>query len=223
MNYKKPITFALGLVLAGGILAGPASAAGFSAQLDKSLFLNPKADTVTVTLSGVPANQGVYVRLCAVPADKTQRPTLCDGQGKWVSSFLASTMMGAGKASDPVKLDVKAAFGSGDGAVNCLAVACAIHTRRDHFGGSGDFALDRYYPVSFTTPKATVSVKSGKVTFVVTGSKGATVKLAVGSAVLNRKITSDSQKFTMVVAKGKSAKASVSLGAKVLAYKTVKG
>lgn len=223
MNYKKPITLALGLALAGGLIAGPANAAGFAAQLDKSLFLNPKGDVVTVTLTGVPADQGVYVRLCAVPADKTKRPTLCDGQGKWVSTFLASTMMGAGNASEPVKLDVKAAFGSGDGAVNCLVAACAIHVRRDHFGGSGDFALDRYYPVSFTTPKATVSFKAGKVTFVLTGSKGATVKLAVGAGVLVRKVTSDSQTFTMSVAKGKTAKASVSLGAKVLAYKTVKG
>jgi hypothetical protein len=223
MKYKKSTSVALALALASTFFAGPANAAGFSAQLDKAFAFKPAGDVVTVTLDGLPTDQGVYVRLCALPADQTQRPTQCDGQGKWVSSSGASRLMGAGNAAEAVKLDVKALFGSGDAQVNCEVVSCAIHTRRDHFGGAGDFALDRYYPISFKTPKVTVTVKSGKATFAVKNAKGASIKFSVGSRSFGRKITSDSQLITVSLNKGQSVNLKASLASSVLLQKKVKG
>lgn len=223
MKIKKMLATALGLAVVGSMVGGPANAAGFSASLDKSLFLNPKGDTVTVTLAELPADLGVYVRLCAIPADQAQRPTRCDGQGKWVSNLVASTLIGAGNAKDPVKLDVKAQFGSGDSQVNCEAVACGIHLRRDHFGGAGDFTLDRYYPVSFTQPKVVVSEVRGKASFVVYKARSAKIKFVVGAKTYYKTVSADWQKFIFAVPKGKSVTATASFGAKVLGSKKVKG
>lgn len=223
MKHKKSIALALGVALATSLIASPASAAGFSATLDKVIGYKAAGDVATVTLNELPVDQGVYVRLCAVPADQTQRPTQCDGQGKWVSSSAASKLMGAGNAAEPVKLDVKAAFGSGDAQVNCELVACAIHTRRDHFGGAGDFALDRYYPISFKAPKVAVTVKGGKATVTVKGAKGTSLKFDVGARSFGRKITSDNQSFTIALTKGKSVTLKASLLSTVLLQKKVKG
>lgn len=224
MRKSRLAAIATASTIALSLLATPAHAAAFSATLDRATNLNPEGDTVTVILNELPGDQGVYVRLCVIPADKNTRPSQCDGQGKWVSNLLASTVIGAGKAADPVKLDVKALFVAADkAAIDCTAVACAIHTRRDHFGGAADTALDRYYPVSFMIPKASVVAKAGKAVFTVTGAKGKRVDFNVAGRVISRAVTSD--KFTLKVAlpAGKSAKVTASLGAKSLVSKTLKG
>lgn len=223
MKLKKMLASAIGLALVATMVGGPANAAGFSASLDKALFLNANADTVTVTLNELPADLGVYVRLCAIPADQSQRPTKCDGQGKWVSNLVASTLIGAGDAKNPVKLDVKAQFGSGDGQVNCEVAACAIHLRRDHFGGSGDFSLDRYYPVSFAQPRVVISRSAGKANVVVHKGKTAKLKFVIGSKTYYKTLSADLQKFSFALVKGKTVNVTVSFGAKVLGNQKVKG
>jgi hypothetical protein len=210
--------------IALSMLATPAHAAAFSASLDRASGLNPDGDTVTVVLNDLPGDQGVYVRLCAVPADKSTRPTQCDGQGKWVSNLLASTVIGAGKASEPVKLDVKAVFVAGDKAtVDCTVVACAIHTRRDHFGGAADTALDRYYPVAFKVAKASVVSRAGKAVFTVTGAAGKRVSLVVAGRTITRAVSSDKFVISVALPAGKKAAVSATVAGKQLVTKTLKG
>lgn len=222
MKIQK-VSFALvGAIALVGASVIPASASAFSVSADKSTNLVAAGDSVTVTLNGVPADQGVYVRLCkGTLAEVTQgRPTQCFGQGAWVSLSAAQQGFGAGNAAAPVVLAVKAQFDN----VDCQVDACGIHIRRDHNGGSNDYSLDRFIPVTFASVIAQAPVAQngltrahGKVTFRIVNKNGKTVTIVVGSRKIVKRITSDD--FTVSVsapAKGAfKAEATVG-GAKLL-------
>lgn len=206
-----------------GLVATPASAAAFSASLSKSIGLSAAGDSINITLNNLDGDKGVYLRLCEVPTSKTERPKKCDGQGKWVSNLLASQVMGAGKADQVVALPVKASFTAEGSTVDCTATACAVHVRRDHFGGAADTSLDRYYPVSFGAASATASAKAGKLSVVIKGAYGQKASIKVGSKTYTRTVTNNNFTFTIAVPKGKDVKVSAVVARKALVSATLKG
>lgn len=167
----------------------PANAADFKVTADKSQNLNVAGETVNLTIEGLPTGQGVYLRLCAGTLAEVSkaRPTNCVGQAAtaWVTSDPVALRQGAKPLTGPVALALPATFVSGETKVDCTQVACGVHVRRDHLGGAADFSLDRFIPVTFGAPKASVSLalaggklqitaanlKGQKVTFVVNGKK----------------------------------------------------
>lgn len=222
------LTTSLGLAAALTASLGITSAQatdGFALKIDNVSMLNAAGDTITANISGLAGDQGIYVRLCAIPAEASAntsaRPTQCDGQGKWVSNLVASQVIGAGKAAEPVKLDVKAVFSVKDATVDCTKVACAIHTRRDHFGGAADFALDRYYPVSFGAATATATYKSGRISVAVVGAAGKKIAFKVGNRLYNRTATSQNFVFSLA-SKAPSVKLSATVDSKPLLSTTLK-
>lgn len=224
MTLKKIAIAVMASAVLASAVATPALATGFSVSADKSSNLVAAGDTVTVTLTGVPADQGVYVRLCkGTLAEVSQaRPTECFGQGAWVSMSSVQQGYGAGNAANPVALAVQAQFDN----VNCLVDACGIHIRRDHNGGSSDYSLDRFIPVTFADPNATVSTPTphngvtrvGKVvTFTIVNKKGKTVTVWVGAKRVVKKITSNNFTFTVPAsAKGWLTATAYISGTKVL-------
>lgn len=202
MKIQKAIFAVVGAAALIGSAVLPASATAFSVSADKSTNLVAAGDTVTVTLTGVPADQGVYVRLCkGTLAEVSQaRPTQCFGQGAWVSLSATQQGYGAGNAALPVALAVQAQFDS----VDCQVDACGIHIRRDHNGGSSDYSLDRFIPVTFASVSSSapvlhnsVSRSGGKILFTIVNKKGKTVTLWVGTRRVVKKITSN--EFTVSV------------------------
>ena len=197
-----------------GAAATPAHADTFTVSADRSQHLTIAGDKVTVTLAGVPAGQGVYVRLCkGSMADVMKgRPALCFGQGAWVSTDAKQLGFGAGDATKPVVLAVQAAFTSNGTAVDCTVDACGIHIRRDHNGGSTDFALDRFIPVTFgAAPAATAEAKlaDGKVVVTVANAKGKQATFVVNGRKYVRNVTNDSYVFSVAAPKGKLAVSAV--------------
>lgn len=202
-----------------------ALAADFSLKVDSLSQLKALGDTVTSTITGLAEDQGVYVRLCAVPTElatnSAARPTQCDGQGKWVSNLMASQLIGAGKASEAVKLDVKAVFTVKDETIDCTKVSCAIHTRRDHFGGANDFALDRYFPVSFGPATASAALKASRLTVIVKGAAGKTITFTVAKKAYKRPITGQNYVFSLS-SKASTLQVEVKLDGKTLLAKNLK-
>ena len=143
-----------GLTAASALTAvAPAQAADFGVTADKTQHLTIGGDTVTVTLANVPAGQGVYLRLCAgTLADVAKaRPADCVGMDKTVWASTDPTAL-AQRASDATKtqaVPVVAQFTSAGKTIDCTVVACGIHVRRDHLGGSTDYSLDRFIPLTF--------------------------------------------------------------------------
>jgi hypothetical protein len=111
--------------------------------------LDRAGDTVAVTVTGLAADAGVYVRLCALGSGGRPAADACDGQGRWVRETYPygpyPTDDSVVKPSaGPVSLDVQARFGS----VDCTLVTCGVHVRRDHLAPS-DTSLDRAIPLTF--------------------------------------------------------------------------
>ena len=137
----------------------PAHAADFSVTADKTQNLTIAGDTVTVTASNIPAGEGIYLRLCAgTLADAAKgRPADCVGMDKtvWASTDAGSLAQHASDATKPLLVPVVAQFTSAGKTIDCTQVACGIHVRRDHLGGSTDFTLDRFIPLTFGAAAAT--------------------------------------------------------------------
>ena len=212
----------------------PANAADFGVTADKTQNLALGGDTVTVTLANLPAGQGVYLRLCAgALADVAKaRPADCVGMDKtvWASSSPAALAQGATDATKPKAVTVVAQFTSAGKTIDCAMVACGIHVRRDHLGGSTDFSLDRFIPLTFgaPVPAAHPSVVAGKIQIHVADANGQTVTFVVAGKKYVRAINSDDYTFTLdaakVAKKAKSVKvsailASRSIGAATLSLK----
>ncbi len=120
-----------------------------------------------------------------------------------------------------MKLDVKAVFTVKDASVDCTKVACAIHTRRDHFGGAADFNLDRYYPVSFGAPVAQATFKSGRLAVSVTGAAGQKIAFKVGNRLYNRTATSQNFVFSLA-SKAKAVTVSATIDGKPVLTQSLK-
>lgn len=212
-------SIALIATLAG---ANSAIAATFNATADRTSGLASVGDKVNVTLTDIPAEQGVYVRLCAgsLTDVATARPANCFGQGAWVSTSAAAQAQGAGDASKVVSLAVQAQFTSGSTAVDCTLQACGIHIRRDHMGGATDYSLDRFIPVSFgvaAVAKTSATLSAGKVNFEIVGQKGKLVSFKYGSKAIEKRVTSDDFKASMAVASNtKTLNVSISVAGKAL-------
>lgn len=234
MNKNRIANIAVVALTAAAALASaaPAQAADFGVTADKTNNLTIAGDTVTVTLANVPAGQGVYLRLCAgTLADVAKaRPADCVGMDKtvWASSSPAALAQGATDATKPKAVAVVAQFTSAGKTIDCAMVACGIHVRRDHLGGSTDFSLDRFIPLTFgvPAPAADASVVAGKVQIHVANAKGQTVTFVVAGKKYVRAINSDDYTFTVAAAKGaKSVKAAAvlasrSIGSATLALKS---
>ncbi len=231
MNKNRFASIAVAALTAVAALASaaPAQAADFGVTADKTQHLTVAGDIVTVTAANVPAGQGIYLRLCAgTLADVAKaRPADCVGMDKtvWASTAASSIAQHASDATQPLKVSVVAQFTSGGKTIDCTMVACGIHVRRDHLGGSTDFSLDRFIPVTFgaPVPAAHPSVVAGKVQIHVADANGQTVTFVVAGKKYVRTVNSDSYTFTVAAAKGaKSVKVAAVLASRSIGAATLK-
>lgn len=131
--------------------------------LSRSTGLDPTREALTVSGQGFDETRGIYVSLCAVPADgaapgpcRTGSPTA----NRWVSSnppdygVGVAEPFGAG-GSFEVELTVEAVI---DTTTDCRTVVCAVVTRADDTAPD-DRTLDLVLPVSFaaSSPSTTTA------------------------------------------------------------------
>ncbi|MBN9605715.1 MAG: hypothetical protein J0G30_03795 [Actinomycetales bacterium] len=128
-------------------------------------------ERIVVRGTGYDPAQGIYVAVCAIPADPSIKPGPCLGgvpeteasgapapegtvqwaPSNWINDDWAWKLFGARPFDDPATgaftayLEVPAAA---DANVDCRATACAIYTRDDHTA-LGDRVQDLYLPVGF--------------------------------------------------------------------------
>jgi hypothetical protein len=174
----------------------PAQAADFSVTADKTQNLTIAGDVVTVTANNVPAGQGIYLRLCAgTLADAAKgRPADCVGMDKtvWASTDAGSLAQHASDATKSLQVPVVAQFTSGDKTIDCTQVACGIHVRRDHLGGSTDYSLDRFIPLTFGA--AEVAKPTAKPVHKLTAKQIAAAKKAAAKKAAAKKAAAKKKK-----------------------------
>ncbi|HWM32993.1 MAG TPA: hypothetical protein VNR36_02005 [Pseudolysinimonas sp.] len=125
---------------------------------------------IIVTGSGYDPARGIYVAICAIPADPTIKPGPCLGgvptqeaqdvdegavqyaPSNWINDDWAWKLFGARSYDDRATgtftayLEVPEPF---DDHVDCREVACGIYTRNDHTAAA-DRVQDLYVPVGFS-------------------------------------------------------------------------
>jgi hypothetical protein len=130
--------------------------------VSQAAALDPARQDVTVRGAGFDATRGIYVSLCAIPADGSA-PSPCrtgsPAANRWVSSnppgygVGVATPFGA-DGSFEVELTIEPVV---DTATDCRTVACAVVTRADDTAAPDDRSLDLAIPVSFgAAPTGTV-------------------------------------------------------------------
>lgn len=141
------------LVAATGLVSPiSASYAGdFQATLNHSTNLNRAGETLAVSISGLPENQGLYILECVVAASADARPSVCVGQQSTIWTSKNATMLGFGASAftGSVSIPVSRTFVAANGtAVNCDEVSCGVFVRKDHTAPT-DRTADRFLPITF--------------------------------------------------------------------------
>jgi hypothetical protein len=125
---KKKIAFVSALLLALSVQTAQAAV--------KVTVLNPskvstKTGLVTLTVSGLPAEHGIYVSQCmGIEKGKTE-PAACNPAKTsklWVSNLPSDQKMGATPGTGKLTLKVDKYFKGGD----CIHTKCIIYVTNDH-------------------------------------------------------------------------------------------
>jgi hypothetical protein len=147
-------------LIAVGAVSSPANAVSpLTVTVSKTTNLAIAGETVSVSVTGIPTGQGIYVYQCA-SAVASPRPasTLCRS-GMTESLWLTNNGgQGAGVASQQNQMQLLKEFTIGSTTFNCSVDSCGIFVRRDHMGGSSDFSLDTIVPISFMAAAPTPTV-----------------------------------------------------------------
>lgn len=102
----------------------------------KVTVLNPskvstKTGLVTITVSGMPTEHGIYVSQCMGIEKGTTAPSACNpskASKLWISNLPADQKMGAKPGKGKLTLKVDKYFKDGD----CIHTKCIIYVTNDH-------------------------------------------------------------------------------------------
>jgi hypothetical protein len=110
--------------------AQPAQAAAKVKVLNASK-VSTKTGLVTITVSGLPKEHGIYVSQCMGIEKGTTVPSACNpakASKLWVSNVAADLKMGAKPATAKLTIKVDKYFKDGD----CVHTKCIIYVTNDH-------------------------------------------------------------------------------------------
>lgn len=198
--------FAVALV----IPTAASAAVGVSVSKAAGLVIG---ETISISLTGVPTTQGVYVRQCYKPTVGLRDATglKCNGSLTRVSEMIWATMDGArgsASAASAQSLQVKDAITmyESDGTtvkerIPCGIADCAVFVHRDH-RGLFDTSLDTIVPLTFLGSQSVKTRAAGLPKAETAQAVGASLTLRNASLVTDQKVavrvTSESNRICSV-------------------------
>jgi len=192
---KKVLAIAATIAL--GFSSLPAQANTFSVSVTNPNGLTIPESTVSVAVSGIPQDQGVYLMLCEGES-ASPRPTNCSSTHQaWLTTAASSIRMGATMVQPVNEFKIASTFKTRAGTeVDCTATKCGVFVRRDHFGVA-DTTLDKFFAISFGTPKpkvgATIGGFSNRVAVRVFGAAGKSVSVKIGGRWMKQAVDSNNE------------------------------
>jgi len=141
---KKVITILTVAFLAIGASGANATTKISVANQNKISKKNP---VVTMKISGLPADHGIYIVQCMAPDKPKTAPTSCNPSdtGKvWISNVAADQKVGATSGSGKVTMKVDQYFKGGD----CIHTTCVLYVTSDH-NAPQDRSEDQWIPFKF--------------------------------------------------------------------------
>jgi hypothetical protein len=110
--------------------AHPAEAA-VKVKVQNSSKISTKTGLVTLTVSGLPTEHGIYISQCMAIDEMTMSPSACNPAAAsklWVSNVVADQKMGAKPGKGKLTLKIDKYFKDGD----CIHTKCIIYMTNDH-------------------------------------------------------------------------------------------
>ena len=126
MKKLAAITSVLLLILS----AQPANAA-VKVKVANSSKISTKTGLVSITVSGLPKEHGIYISQCMGIEKGTSEPSACNpskASKLWVSNVAADQKMGAKPGTGKLSIKVDKYFKDGD----CVHTKCIIYVTNDH-------------------------------------------------------------------------------------------
>ena len=126
MKKLAAITTVLLLILS----AQPANAAA-KVKVANSSKISTKTGLVSITVTGLPKEHGIYISQCMGIEKGTSEPSACNpakASKLWVSNVAADQKMGAKPGTGKLSIKVDKYFKDGD----CVHTKCIIYVTNDH-------------------------------------------------------------------------------------------
>ena len=126
MKKLAAITTVLLLILG----AQPANAA-VKVKVANSSKISTKTGLVSISVTGLPKEHGIYISQCMGIEKETNEPSACNpakASKLWVSNVAADQKMGAKPGTGKLSIKVDKYFKDGD----CIHTKCIIYVTNDH-------------------------------------------------------------------------------------------
>jgi hypothetical protein len=110
--------------------------------------ISTKDGLISIKVSGLPLNNGIYIAQCMAVKDGQTTPPACNPAPKsklWISDLPADIKMGAKSSKSSLILKVDKYFEKGD----CIHTKCVLYVTNDH-NASSDRSEDQAIPFKFS-------------------------------------------------------------------------
>ena len=139
-------------IVSGGITSPANAVPPLTVDVSKKTDLSTDGESVSISVSGIPTGQGIYVYQCATNvADPRPASDVCRtgmSESLWLSTSPGQIVRGAGDANLAQTFNLLRTFTISSVAYDCRVTSCGVFVRRDHLG-SADFSLDTLVPITF--------------------------------------------------------------------------
>jgi hypothetical protein len=130
------------------VLGSQGAEAATKVTIVNSKKISTKNGLVTLKLSNLPTNNGIYISQCMAIKEGETTPPACNPSAKsklWISNVPADIKMGAKPGNGKLTLKVDKYFEKGD----CIHTKCVLFVTNDH-NASEDRSEDQAIPFKFS-------------------------------------------------------------------------
>jgi hypothetical protein len=125
---KKFVTV---LVLGTLVLSASGASAATKVKVSPQFKVSKKNPIVSIKVSGLPKENGIYISQCMAPKSAGEAPTACNpspASKLWISNVEEDQKMGAKAGTGKLTLKVDKYFKDGD----CVHTTCVLYVTNDH-------------------------------------------------------------------------------------------
>ena len=130
------------------MLGSQSAEAATKVTVVNSKKISTKDGLISIKVSGLPLNNGIYIAQCMAAKAGDMTPPACNPAAKsklWISDLPADIKMGAKSSKSSLTLKVDKYFEKGD----CIHTKCVLYVTNDH-NASSDRSEDQAIPFKFS-------------------------------------------------------------------------
>lgn len=141
---KKSVAILTALTL---VIGAQSASAATKIKVSPQYKVSKKNPVVTLKVSGLPTDHGIYISQCMAPSKKAGATKACnpaEASKLWISNVAADQAMGAKSGTSKLTIKVDKYFEGGD----CIHTTCVFLVTNDHTAAD-DRSEDQAIPFKF--------------------------------------------------------------------------